>query len=190
MKKNYTENNEQAQPEPICVYYTLTCHTAEPRSRHLMSGLIEPLSRSPNRLEPLSPSDTVGQLTRTHLQGSEVDKDGYYETLIANDYRALRVKTGWNPQRQGPATVKVGSGNPNRNYSSISMGDRLYFSGSHMYQTHANETSQTGLDKANGGQMSQNAELLTTTRLGGCTKAVRSPRSPKFGSSPMSPKFG
>lgn len=149
----------------------------------LMNGLVEPVSRSLSRLEPLSPGDSAGRdkITRTHLQGSEVDKDGYYQTLIANDYQGLRVKTGWNPKRQGPPTVKVGSGNPNRNYSAISFGDRLYFSGSHMYVTQTGETSQMGLDKDNGGKMSHNTELLSTARLGGCTRVVRSPRSPKFG---------
>lgn len=132
-----------------------------------MNGLIEPYTRSPSRLEPLSPqspgsspgstirSKARDSPVRTHLQGSEVDKDGYYATLIGNDYKGLRVKTGWNPERMGPPTVQVGSGNPHRNYSAISLGDRFYFNGPHMFHTTYSETSQSGLDKSNvGGRLS------------------------------------
>lgn len=155
-----------------------------------MNGLIEPYARSPSHLEPLSPmppgSSFRGKArdspVRTHLQGSEVDKDGYYATLIGNGYQGLRIKTGWNPQRMGPPTVKVGSGNPHRNYSAISLGDRFYFNGPHMFHTTYSETSQSGLDKSNvGGRLSPEQDILASSRLGTCTRLVRSPRSPSIG---------
>ena len=150
-----------------------------------MNGLVEPHSRSPSRLEPLLASDCVSSTSKTsqrlctHLQGSEVDTVGYYETLIGNEYQGLRIKTGWNPRRMGPVSVKVGSGNPHRNYSNVIFGDRFYFNGAHMFQTQYAEASLSGLDRDSGGRLSPQQKDMTTTRLGGCTRSVRSPRSPK-----------
>lgn len=140
----------------------------------LMSGLIEPYSRSPSRLEPLahtrtgtpiSPSTELRKTAKiqgptrernvhTHLQGSAVDKEAYYETLMGTDYQGLRVKTGWDPKRTGPPSVMVGAGNPHRNYSAISLGDRFYFNGPHMFQSTYAETSQTGLDRPTASRLS------------------------------------
>ena len=82
-----------------------------------MHGLVEPHARSQSRLAPLPPQrGSAGDSTlpdpgcepalQTHLQGSEVDTVGYYETLIRTDYQGLRVKTSWDPLRQGPPSVK------------------------------------------------------------------------------------
>jgi hypothetical protein len=80
-----------------------------------MRGLVEPHARSPGRLAPL-PAASAGEsrlrasdrepALHTHLQGSEVDTKGYYESLMSDDYKGLRVKTAWDPQRQGPPSVK------------------------------------------------------------------------------------
>ena len=138
----------------------------------MMSGLMEPYSRSPSRLEPLAHTRTGTPLSpfrksakidgqngerdlHTHLQGSAVDKDAYYETLVGTGYEGLRVKTGWDPKRTGPPSVAVGAGNPHRNYSAISQGDRFYFNGPHMFQSTYAESSQTGLARPNASRLSQ-----------------------------------
>jgi len=121
----------------------------------MMNGLIEPFSRSAGRLEllthtrtgtPMSPTRQPRRQEAqpreqldTHLQGSAVDTVGYYETLVENSYQNLRVKTGWS-KRMGPASVAVGNGNPHRNYSAISLGDRFYFNGPHMFQVSSPKT--------------------------------------------------
>jgi len=82
-----------------------------------MHGLVQPHSLSPSPLAPLPPQrGGAGGSTlpgpdrefglHTHLQGSEVDTVGYYESLIRTDYQGLRVKTSWDPLRQGPPSVK------------------------------------------------------------------------------------
>jgi hypothetical protein len=74
-----------------------------------MHGLVEPHARwaPPTSAgeSRLRASDREPAL-HTHLQGSEVDTKGYYESLIRDDYKGLRVKTAWDPQRQGPPSVK------------------------------------------------------------------------------------
>lgn len=71
----------------------------------------------------------------------------------------------------------VGNGSPHRNYSAICLGDRFYFNGAHMFQTTTAETSQGGLDKTKAGRLPPQQVELTSLRLGGCTKLVRSPRT-------------
>ncbi len=71
----------------------------------------------------------------------------------------------------------VGNGSPHRNYSAICLGDRFYFNGAHMFQTTAAETSQGGLDKTKAGRLRPQQVDLTSARLDGCTRLVRSPRT-------------
>ena len=112
--RNRDEGTLQVSYSPTAPVRKLQC------SRSLvggpsMHGLVEPHASSPGRLAPL-PAASAGEsrlgasdcepALHTHLQGSAVDTAGYYEFLIKDDYKGLRVKTAWDPRRQGPPSVK------------------------------------------------------------------------------------
>jgi len=149
--------------QPVQIAYAPTAALRKIESRKSlvggpsMNGLIEPYLRSPSRLEPLThpTQNSNTEQMQTHLQGSEVDVAGYYQSLVGSNYKGLRIQTGWNPRRVGPETVKVGSGNPHRLYSSFSLGDRFYFNGAHMFNTTYVETTRHGLGQANIGDFQQ-----------------------------------